>query len=210
MIQHNPMANPVRRAVDRQDFATIAREFNASLADLPDDDLPQRDEDWYRSMFHAFLIGSGVPAHPGAASGSGATDLVIQHGRCLYYIAFGFAGQSRLVACRLREAGENLKAERAGGAYACQGWTVYHAAVVADNETGQVSWFCERRHPGCRTRENSRTAGGQPRSGRRLQSGTPSRADRGGCRTVVAGTSRRQDRRPAAAQARALRRPAGG
>ncbi len=208
MIQHNPMANPVRQAVDRQDFGALAREFNASLADLPDDDLPQRDGDWYRSMFHAFLIGSGVPAPPGAASG--AADLVIQNGRCLYYIAFGFAGESRLAACRLREAGEKLKAERAGGAYAGQGWTVYHAAVVADNETGQVSWFCERRHPGCRTRKPSRAAGGHLPSGGGLPSGTPSRADRGGCRTAVAGRGRRQERRPAASQARAQRRPAGG
>ena len=121
-----------------------------------------------------------------------------------------FAGNRRLAACRLREAGEKLKAERAGGAYAGQGWTVYHAAVVADNETGQVSWFCERRHPGCRTRKPSRAAGGHLPSGGGLPSGTPSRADRGGCRTAVAGRGRRQERRPAASQARAQRRPAGG
>ncbi|MBR4747644.1 MAG: hypothetical protein IKT16_09105 [Desulfovibrio sp.] len=148
MMQHNPSPSPVWLAVDRQDFAALVGEFNGSLADLPDDDLPQRNEAWYCSMFQALLVGAGVPAHPSVANSRGATDLVVQLGRCLYYIEFEFAGESRLVARRLHEAKAKLEAERAGGAYAWQGWTVYHAAVVADNETGQAVWFCERLCPG--------------------------------------------------------------
>ena len=85
MMQHNPSPSPVWLAVDRQDFAALVGEFNGSLADLPDDDLPQRNEAWYCSMFQALLVGAGVPAHPRVANSRGATDLVVQLGRCLYY-----------------------------------------------------------------------------------------------------------------------------
>ena len=78
MMQHNPSPSPVWLAVDRQDFAALVGEFNGSLADLPDDDLPQRNEAWYCSMFQALLVGAGVPAHPRVANSRGATDLVVQ------------------------------------------------------------------------------------------------------------------------------------
>lgn len=134
------LGNEIWKALRDGNIAEVIKLYNTALAGIPYDDyFKNKNEFWYRSLFIMLLRGAGIISYSEPHTSKGRADIVIQFNKLVIVLEFKFAAHTSEVDKKQAEGVQQIQERGYADSYDSEGRKIICAAVVADDETRQVT-----------------------------------------------------------------------
>ena len=126
------------KALGDGDIEETVRLYNIALAGVPYDDLPNRDESWYRALFLMLLRGAGINVHGEVHGSRGRTDVLVEFANRAVVLEFKYAKNGTGLK-GLRQKGQKQIEEKGYAIpFDADGREVTTAVVIIDGKKRQA------------------------------------------------------------------------
>mgnify|MGYP002623842298 CR=1 FL=1 len=133
------LGTQIWNALSAGNISNVAELYNMAIAEVPYEDFADRNEFWYRSLFLMLLRGAGVIAYAEVHTFQGRSDVVIQFETKIIVLEFKFAVHTSEVDKKHAEGVQQIQERGYADSYGADGRKIICAAVVANDETRQVT-----------------------------------------------------------------------
>ena len=112
--------------------------YNIAIAKLPYDELPIRNEYWYRMVFESVLRGAGFITYAEDHTYKWRSDIVIQYKNDIFVIEFKLAKNKKNIPSKIREGWKQIRKNEYAKGYKDNGRYVSESVIVIDGKNKEA------------------------------------------------------------------------